>query len=116
MRISYSERARISEKLRERADDPWMELGDICEDIGCDVRRGEEAAVFRRLADLIDPDNIPDNADGNAHGLSGSCDRDALLKLADEMDRVGYNDWLYSGEWEPEEIARRIHEALGVES
>ena len=53
MRISDSERARIAEKLRERADDPWMELGDICEDIGCDVRRGEEATVFRRLADLI---------------------------------------------------------------
>ena len=86
MRISDSERARIAEKLRERADDPWMELGDICEDIGCDVRRGEEAAVFRRLADLIEPDNIPDNADENAHGLSGSCDRDALLDLADSMD------------------------------
>lgn len=56
MRISDSERARIAEKLRERADDPWMELGDLCEDIGCDVRRGEEAAVFRRLADLIDPE------------------------------------------------------------
>ena len=43
-------------------------------------------------------------------------DRDALLALAEEMDRVSYNDWLYSGEWEPEEIVRRIHEALGVES
>lgn len=43
-------------------------------------------------------------------------DRDALLALADEMDRVGYNDWLHSGEWEPEEIARRIRGALGVES
>lgn len=40
-------------------------------------------------------------------------DRDALLKLADEMDRVDYNDWLHSGEWEPEEIVRRIREACG---
>lgn len=44
------------------------------------------------------------------------CDRAALLALADELGRVGYNDWLHSGEWEPEEIARRIRGALGVES
>lgn len=41
-------------------------------------------------------------------------DRDALLDLADELDRVGYNDWLYSGEWDPEDIARRIRKALGA--
>lgn len=50
------------------------------------------------LADLVKP----------------SCDRDALLELAGELDRVGYNDWLYSGEWDPEEIARRIREAVNA--
>ena len=35
--------------------------------------------LWNRLADLIDPDNIPDNTDENARGLSERCDRDALL-------------------------------------
>ena len=42
-------------------------------------------------------------------------DRDALVGLADELDRVGYNDWPHSGVWEPEEIARRIRGACGEE-
>ena len=42
------------------------------------------------------------------------CDRDALLELADELDRVGYNDWMYNDKWQPEEIARRIREAVNA--
>ena len=113
--ITNDERREIAANMRKNADDNVIFIGTIVADeIG--TRFFKDAKCWNRLADLIEPDNIPDNADGNAHGLSGSCDRDALLKLADEMDHVGYNDWLYSGEWEPEEIARRIHEALGVES
>ena len=42
------------------------------------------------------------------------CDRDALLKLADEMDADGMDGWTHAvnvGDY-----ARRIREALGVES
>lgn len=53
--------------------------------------------LMNRLADLIEP----------------SCDRDALLKLADEMDHtdseVGWTDDAMP------HFARRIREALGVE-
>lgn len=52
------------------------------------------------LADLIEP----------------SCDRDALLTLADEIERAGYNEWLYGGDFEQDEIARRIRDACGVTS
>lgn len=71
------------------------------------------------LADLIEPSGhecVPGECSLNVRHDSDFIDRDALLALADEMDRVGYNDWLHSGEWEPEEIARRIRGALGVES
>lgn len=45
--------------------------------------------------------------------LSGGCDRDALLELADEMDERAPYGW-YSGERDSlREYARRIREALG---
>lgn len=40
-------------------------------------------------------------------------DRDALLELADEIESAGYNEWLYSGDFEQDDIARRIREACG---
>ena len=69
----------------------------------------------RSLADLIEPSGhecVPGECSLNVRHDSDFIDRDALLSLADEMDRVGYNDWLHSGEWEPEEIARRIRGVL----
>ena len=59
------------------------------------------AEVANRLADLIEP----------------SCDREALLALADEMEFDGAGA-LDDGDWcKPPlvEYARRIREALGVE-
>lgn len=53
MRISDSERARIAEKLRAYADEHYIEPEDLCEAIECDACRGDEAAVWHRLADLI---------------------------------------------------------------
>lgn len=84
---------------------------------GMDMTARSEECIrdgLARLADLIDPDC----EDGRYEGVRTArpVDRGALLELADETDRVGYNDWLHSGEWEPEEIARRIRGALGVES
>ena len=66
-----------------------------------------EVAVLDSLADLIEP----------------SCDREALLALADEMDRDGRvqrerqkagERWFIDG-LDVMEYARRIREALGVE-
>ena len=37
-----------------------------------------------------------------------------MLELADELDRVGCNDWIYNAKWEPEEIARCIREAVNA--
>lgn len=42
-------------------------------------------------------------------------DRDALLALAEEIASAGYNEWLYSDDFEQDAIARRIRRALGVE-
>ena len=53
------------------------------------------AAIYARLADLIEP----------------SCDRDALLALANEMDAEGLNGW--AGPVNVGEYARRIREACG---
>ena len=115
MRISDSERARIAGNLRAYADEHYIEPEDLCEVIECDACRGDEATVWHRLADLIDPDNIPDNADENAHGLSGRCDRDALLALADDLDYAGaavenvaYIDQTFH------ESARRIRKAVNA--
>ncbi len=64
--------------------------------------------ITERLADLIEP----------------SCDRDALLALADEMDKdvrlqrerqKSGKRWFIDG-LDVREYARRIREALGVES
>ena len=83
--ITNDERREIAAEMRKNADDNVIFIGTIVADeIGtCSFK---DAKCWNRLADLIEPDNIPDNADGNAHGLSGSCDRDALLDLADIME------------------------------
>lgn len=125
------ERREVARRLRE------LDYSDLQESLICayldalGIEGYEDwVSIAHRLADLIEPGE-PEvrcvaevKVDGErleklvhdaAVELTG-IDRDALLAPADEMDRVGYNDWLHSGEWEPEEIARRIRGALGVES
>ena len=88
------------------------------------------AALYARLADLIDPGTTSDTTTDttNSPELTTKCDRDALLALADEMKRMPQCELC------PAEIvdcseypdgcpdslldyyARRIREALGVES
>ena len=77
----------------------------------------------RRLADLIDPGESGQNLDKNRDTVqiespavqkAPECDRDALLELADDLDRMGDGsmyDPCISDEYG---IARRIREALGV--
>ena len=83
--------------------------------------------VFNRLADLIDPgDAIPGEAcelagAGEGEPLPPMVDREALLALADEMDRDGRTQrerqkagerWFIDG-LDVREYARRIREACG---
>lgn len=83
-------------------DDWWQETRAdfyISKCVFRDVLRHSEGELFARLADLIEP----------------SCDRDALLELAEDVDGAADD----SGGFEPlagmlRDIARRIREALGV--
>ena len=92
-----------------RCDSPW---------------KGIEA-----LADLIDPDIIPDNRDRTERSLSETtegptscdkaqtCDRDALLALADELEKWSLMCDHCDRQVSPLDVtkyARRIREAVGA--
>lgn len=96
--ITDDERREVAARLRNNAlqDMDWM----IPWAVFNDAEQHSPEAVVQRLADLIEP----------------SCDRDALLALADDLDYAGaavenvaYIDQTFH------ESARRIREALGVE-
>ena len=84
--------------------------------------------LLGRLADLIEPSGSGQNRDTNRDTVpkespavqkAPECDRDALLKLADEMERMqrdaatAATDGVVDA-WCLREYARRIREALGV--
>ena len=96
--ISDTERREVATRLRNNAsqDMDWMVPWAVFND----AEQHASESVVRRLADLVEP----------------SCDRDALLALADEMDdeaehmnSLEYNYDFLMG------YSRRIREALGVE-
>ena len=96
--ISDTERREVATRLRKNAsqDMDWMVPWAVFND----AEQHASESVVRRLADLVEP----------------SCDRDALLALADEMDdeaehmnSLEYNYDFLMG------YSRRIREALGVE-
>ena len=99
--IHDSERREVARRLRE------LHLGGGSKDliertlsdaIGAWRKSGMSwDFITERLADLIEP----------------SCDRNALLELADECDEMR-DDGLPIGSYEVYRIARRIREILGV--
>ena len=94
--ITYEERREVARRLRGQAKKlgPNMDAHEFTRCVADVLDVDGNMTWYEmelRLADLIDPDNIPYNADGNAHGLSGHCDRDALLALADDLDYAGAN-------------------------
>ena len=131
--IDDSKRREVARRLRELADycdenemslsdDDWPGiLSDYIwpEDGGYHIYDDD----CRRLADLIDPGESGQNLDKNRDTVqiespavqkAPECDRDALLELADDLDRRGDGsmyDPCISDEYG---IARRIREALGV--
>lgn len=99
--VNDDERREVARRLREMSG--WG--GEVdCAEWGERVlnllyRGGEdctEGEYYARLADLVKP----------------SCDRDALLALAKEMDAEGLNGW--AGPVNVGEYARSIREACGV--
>ena len=95
-----TERREVARRLRETGEELgsaallWYHIAKI---LGVRTATDGKTACDR-LADLIEP----------------SCDRDALLALADEMDERAPYGW-YSGERDSlREYARRIRKALGV--
>lgn len=103
------ERREVARKMREYVDLPddwWADTysGFYVEKcVFGNVERHRESELFARLADLIEP----------------SCDRDALLALADEMDAYTKCDDERCGREMPPRVihdfARRIRKALGVQ-
>lgn len=109
-------------ELRYALDDCYDCIGNGC--AGC------HRDAFDRLADLIDPDVSPTrhrHVGGKKTSQTPSqCDRDALLALADELDRCA---WYFGLDFDADEPLRdrlkeasedfagranRIREALGV--
>ena len=105
---TIEEKRTIAENLRYEANYPsrpvrYMEqfIEDLRQIIIVDGGHADYSELFSRLADLIEP----------------SCDRDALLELADEMEIDGAGA-LDDDDWcKPllVEYAQRIRKALGVD-
>ena len=115
--ITDDERREVATRLRNNASQdmawviPWAVFNDAAE-------HGARE-VMERLADLIEPPRQCPCYDSVRHRCSihdvPTIDRDALLELADDLDRMGDGsmyDPCISDEYG---IARRIREALGVE-
>lgn len=130
--LTNDERREVARQLTEAAervskdDDIACVLNDILR--GDKKRRGtnEDCTVCRRatfveLADLIDPDTTNEQTNHDESSLSASpIDRDALLVLADEIDRKSDDGTVNPDPTKPIAssldlfgYARRIREAVG---
>lgn len=120
MTFSDKDRSRTLALVRDVAEcELEFSIENVCAVLGCD--RHFPQYSWLRIADLIDPDCGTQEADispvpeHNAD-LSKMVDRDALLELADDLDRMGDGsmyDQCISDEYG---IALRIREALGVDA
>lgn len=118
------ERREVARRLREYVDIPddwWADTysGFYVEKcVFGDVERHRESELFARLADLIEPPLQCPHYHSDIHYCSirediQPIDRDALLALADDIDKQTdgsmFDAWLEDGHY----IARRIREACG---
>ena len=135
------DRRSVAERLREKSRKYVRELSSSHTSINAyhevrEVLYGTDGApkslceFFDRLADLIDPGESGQNLDKNRDTVqiespavqkAPECDREALLALADDMDRDGKiqrgrqkagERWFIDG-LDVREYARRIREACG---
>lgn len=108
--MTDDERREVAAKLREMSD--WDDEVD-CTDFGKRVANllwvrgcdGPEGAFYAALADLIEP--TPTSSD-----TAPTCDREALLALADEMETADPEDLDVAIDYVTE-CASRIREACG---
>lgn len=124
--MTDDERREVARRLRElevcEFDGEFIDCGEVENALGLVSDDGAwyEAERVTRLADLIEPPRQCPCYDSGRHWCSihdvPIIDRDALLALAEEIASAGYNEWLYSDDFEQDAIARRIRRALGVES
>ena len=110
--VTDDERREVAERLRCAAEQgqPYTEPTLACF-VGADC-----ADIWTRLADLIDPDTTTDTT--KSPELTTKCDREALLALADEMDRRQHDAATAATDgvvdaWCLREYARSIREACG---
>lgn len=121
---TYNERREVARRLRElevcEFDGEFIDCGEVENALGLVSDDGAwyEAEGVTRLADLIEPPRQCPCYDSGRHWCSihdvPIIDRDALLELADDLDRMGDGsmyDPCISDEYG---IARRIREALGL--
>lgn len=121
--ISDSERREVARRLRKLAGG-YVRVGDIEKALGIDmtsptVDLERDARNINRLADLIEPPLQCPHYHSDTHYCSihegiQPIDRDALLALADDIDKQTdgsmFDAWLEDGHY----IARRIREAVGA--
>lgn len=123
--ISDNDRREVARRIRETGE----ELGSaallwyhIAKALGVRTATDGKTACGM-LADLIEPSGhecVPGECPINVRHDNDMIDRDALLELADEMDAYTECDDERCGNLMPplviHDFARRIREALGVES
>ena len=103
-RVTDDEKRRVAERLRRLNAPSLIALMSILDVGGRDM--------CARLADLIEPCDTSQNCRDTV-----ACDRDALLALADEMDKWALTCDHYDRQVSPLNVtkyARRIREACGV--
>lgn len=105
--ISDNERREVAAKIRGNAYGRPFYGALVADAAGADPV--DDEACWKRLADLIDPDNIPDNPDETACGLSGHCDRESLLAVA---MRLGFESLEDSGDISKELEKRLMPEGM----
>lgn len=121
--ITDDERREVARRLRElevcEFDGEFIDCGEVENVLGLASDDGAwyEAEGVTRLADLIEPPRQCPCYDSGRHWCSihdvPIIDRDALLALADDIDKQTdgsmFDIWLEDGHY----IARRIREACG---
>ena len=106
------ERREVARRLR------GLDYSDLRESLICayldalGIKGYEDwVGIAHRLADLIDPDTTTDTTKTPTD--TTKCDREALLELANDIDKQTdgsmFDAWLEDGHY----IARRIREAVG---
>ena len=117
------ERREVARRLRELARDvDEVSDFDLARTFGLEAtsRYGYDSGDVLRLADLIEPGGnecVPGGCPLNVRHDNDFIDRDALLALADEMDKWALICDHYDRQVSPLDVAkyaRRIREALGV--